>query len=182
MTVIGMRERYRKEVAPELQKLLECANVMEVPRLRKVVVSMGFNSAMDKELIKHLAEDLARLTGQRPVVTRARKSISNFKLKKGMAVGAKVTLRGKRMYEFLERLVHAALPRIRDFRGLPAKGFDGRGSYTFGLEEQTVFPEIDPDEVKKVQGMNVTLVTSAASDAWARELLVRLGIPLAGRK
>jgi large subunit ribosomal protein L5 len=175
----ALKDRYRRDIAPELMKALGCRNLMEVPRLLKVTVNMGFNSTLDKDTVKAVAEDLARITGQRPVVTKARKSISNFKLRKGMPVGAKVNLRGHRMYEFLERLIHAALPRIRDFRGLPVGGFDGRGSYTFGLQEQTVFPEIDPDEVKRVQGMNVTIVTSATSDERARELLARLGIPFA---
>ena len=160
-------------------KSLGCKNVMDVPRLLKVTLNMGFNSSMDKDQIKQISEDLGRITGQKAVITKARKSISNFKLRQGMPVGAKVTLRGERMYDFLERLIHAALPRIRDFRGLPIRGFDGRGSYTFGLQEQTIFPEIDPDSVKKVQGMNVTIVTSASTDARARELLAMVGIPFA---
>jgi large subunit ribosomal protein L5 len=141
---------------------------------------MGFNASLDKDTLKALGEDLARITGQRPVVTRARQSISNFKLRKGMPCGARVSLRGRRMYEFLERLVHAALPRIRDFRGLSPRGFDGRGSYSFGLSEQTVFPEMDPDQVKRTQGMNVTIVTSAKADDEARALLTQLGLPFAG--
>jgi large subunit ribosomal protein L5 len=173
----GMKERYTREVVPELMKSLGCGNVMEAPRLLKITVNMGFNSSLDKDAIKSVAEDLAKITGQKPVITKARKSISNFKLRRGMPVGATVNLRGNRMYEFLERLVHAALPRIRDFRGLSADGFDGRGSYTFGLQEQTIFPEVDPDEVKRVQGMSVTIVTSAETDDRARELLSRLGIP-----
>ena len=160
-------------------KSLGCKNVMDVPRLLKINLNMGFNSAMEKDQIKTISEDLGRITGQKAVITKARKSISNFKLREGMPVGAKVTIRGARMYEFLERLIHAALPRIRDFRGLPGKGFDGRGSYTFGLQEQTIFPEIDPDSVKKVQGMNVTIVTSASTDARARELLTMIGFPFA---
>jgi large subunit ribosomal protein L5 len=144
-----------------------------------VTVNMGFNSTVEKDVIKAISEDLAMISGQRPVITKARKSISNFKLRKGMPVGAKVTLRGDRMYDFLTRLIHAALPRIRDFRGLPVKGFDGRGSYTFGLQEQTIFPEIDPDGVKKVQGMNVTVVTSANTDERARQLLTLIGVPFA---
>jgi large subunit ribosomal protein L5 len=138
---------------------------------------MGFNSALDKDVIKNLMADLAKITGQAPVTTLARKSISNFKLREGMPVGAKVTLRGARMYEFLERLIYAALPRVRDFRGLPAGAFDGRGSYTFGLQEQLVFPEIDPDAVKKPQGMDITLVTTATSDEHAKALLALLGVP-----
>jgi large subunit ribosomal protein L5 len=175
----GIKDRYKREVVPELMKALGCRNVMDVPRLLKITVNMGFNSSIDKDMVKTIADDLAKIAGQRPVVTKARKSISNFKLRRGMPVGAKVTLRGNRMYEFLERLIHAALPRIRDFRGLPANGFDGRGSYTFGLQEQTIFPEIEPDEVKRVQGMNITIVTSARTDEWARELLARVGFPFA---
>ena len=177
--MIGLKEKYSGEVVPALMKSLGCTNIMEVPRLQKVTINMGFNSSVDKDVIKAVSDDLAKITGQRPVTTKARKSISNFKLRKGMPVGAKVTLRGPRMYEFMSRLVHAALPRIRDFRGLPVKGFDGRGSYTFGLQEQTIFPEIDPDSVKKVQGMNVTIVTSATTDNRARELLTLLGVPFA---
>lgn len=173
----GLKQKYRTEVVAALMKSLGCKNVMDVPRILKVTLNMGFNSTLDKDQIKAISDDLGRITGQRPVITKARKSISNFKLREGMPVGAKVTLRGDRMFEFLERLIHAALPRIRDFRGLPAKGFDGRGSYTFGLQEQTIFPEIDPDSVKKVQGMNVTIVTSTSTDDRARELLTMIGIP-----
>ena len=134
---------------------------------------------MDKDTFKVLVEELGRITGQRPVVTLSRLSIANFKLREGQPVGAKVTLRGARMYEFLERLIHAALPRIRDFRGVPLKGFDGRGSYTLGIKEQNIFPEIDPDQIKKVQGMDITVVTTAHTDDEARELLKRLGMPFA---
>ncbi len=175
----GLKEKYKNEVVPALKKSLGAPNIMSVPKVLKVTINMGFNSSVDKDVVKAIADDLGRIAGQHPVVTLARKSISNFKLRKGMPVGAKVTLRGARMYEFLERLIHAALPRIRDFRGLSVKGFDGRGSYTFGLQEQTIFPEIDPDSVKKVQGMNVTIVTSADTDEKARELLTMIGIPFA---
>jgi large subunit ribosomal protein L5 len=178
----GLKERYEKEGKAALQKALGITNVNRVPRLLKVTVNMGFNSSVDKDLVKSIVADLGRITGQRPVITKARKSISNFKLRQGMPVGAMVTLRGARMFEFLQRLVHAALPRIRDFRGLPTSGFDGRGSYTFGLQEQTIFPEIDPDNVKRVQGMSVTIVTSAEKDAEARELLTVLGVPFAKGK
>jgi len=177
--MIGLKAKYKTDVVPALMTALGCKNVMDVPRLLKVTLNMGFNSTTDKDQIKAITDDLGRITGQKPVVTKARKSISNFKLRQGMPVGVKVTLRGDRMFQFLERLIHAALPRIRDFRGLPPKGFDGRGSYTFGLQEQTIFPEIDPDSVKKVQGMNVTIVTSAPTDDRARELLTRIGLPLA---
>ncbi len=176
---IGLKEKYRQTVMPALMKSLGVTNPMRVPRLVKVSVNMGFNAAVDKDAIKAIVEDLSRITGQLPVITKARKSISNFKLRQGMPVGAKVTLRGGRMYDFLERLIHATLPRIRDFRGLPVTGFDGRGSYTFGLREQTIFPEIDPDSVKRVQGMDITIVTTATEDREARELLAQLGIPFA---
>ena len=174
-----LQERYTKEVVPALKKDLGYKNPMQIPRLSKVVVNMGINSQVDKDTFKVLVEELGRITGQKPVVTLSRKSIANFKLREGQPVGAKVTLRGARMYEFLERLIHAALPRIRDFRGVPAKGFDGRGSYTLGVKEQNIFPEIDPDQIKKVQGMDITVVTTAKTDEEARDLLKRLGMPFA---
>lgn len=174
-----LQDKYKKDVAPALKSSRGYANVMQVPRLTKVVVNMGINTQVDKDTFKVLVEDLGRITGQKPVVTLSRKSIANFKLREGQPVGAKVTLRGARMYEFLERLIHAALPRIRDFRGVSAKGFDGRGAYTMGLKEQTIFPEIDPDQVKKVQGMDITVVTTAKTDDEARELLKLLGMPFA---
>lgn len=174
-----LQEKYKKDVVPGLQKDRGYKNPMQIPRLEKVVVNMGINSQVDKDTFKVLVEELGRITGQRPVVTLSRKSIANFKLREGQPVGAKVTLRGTRMYEFLERLIHAALPRIRDFRGVPNKGFDGRGSYTLGIKEQNIFPEIDPDQIKKVQGMDITVVTTARTDDDARELLKRLGMPFA---
>jgi len=177
--MVSLRETYQKTTAPALRQSLGLGNPMQVPRLVKVVVNMGINSQVDRDTFKALTEDLAHITGQRPVVTKARVSISNFKLREGMAVGAKVTLRGQRMYEFLERLIHATLPRIRDFRGVSPKGFDGRGSYTLGLQEQTIFPEIDPDKVKKTQGMDITIVTTAKTNEEARELLKQLGMPFA---
>ena len=174
---MSLKEKYRAEIVPEMVKRLGLKNRMQAPRLLKVCINMGFNSTLDKDVIKALSIDLSRIAGQAPVMTTARKSISNFKLREGMTVGAKVTLRGNRMYEFMERLIHAALPRIRDFRGLPTGGFDGRGSYTFGLQEQSIFPEIDPDTVKKAQGMDITLVTSAGDDAQAKVLLALIGVP-----
>ncbi len=174
-----LQDRYKKEVVPGLQKDRGYKNPMQIPRLVKVVVNMGINSQVDKDTFKVLVEELGRITGQRPVVTLSRLSIANFKLREGQPVGAKVTLRGARMYEFLERLIHAALPRIRDFRGVPPKGFDGRGSYSLGIKEQNIFPEIDPDHIKKVQGMDITVVTTAHTDDEARELLKRLGMPFA---
>ena len=175
----NLQEKYKNEVAPGLKKDLGYRNPMQIPRLLKVVVNMGINSQVDKDTFKVLVEELGRITGQRPVVTLSRLSIANFKLREGQPVGAKVTLRGARMYEFLERLIHAALPRIRDFRGVSAKGFDGRGSYSLGIKEQNIFPEIDPDHIKKVQGMDITVVTSAKTNDEARELLKRLGMPFA---
>ena len=175
----GLKDRYKTEVAPALVEKLELGNVMRVPRVTKVVVNMGFGVA-DKDVIKRLTEDLAAITGQRPVTTKARKSISNFKLREGMTIGAKVTLRGNRMYDFLERLIDAALPRIRDFRGLPRTSFDGRGSYTIGIREQTIFPEVDPNSVGSTQGMNITIVTSSRNTDEARRLLELLGMPFAG--
>lgn len=173
-----LKEMYRKEVVKALLATGRFKNVMEVPRLVKVVVNMGVSTAADKDALRWVADDLAKITGQRPILTRARKSVSNFKLRAGMPIGAKVTLRGARMYEFLERLIHVALPRIRDFRGIK-KSFDGRGNLTFGLKEQLVFPEVQPDHVKKTQGMDITIVTTARKDADAFELLKHLGFPFA---
>jgi len=175
-----LKESYVKTVVPKLMADLKITNPMRVPRLRKVVVNMGFG-IVDKDALKARVDELTAITGQRPVVTRARKSISNFKLRAGMNIGAKVTLRGDRMYEFLDRLFSAALPRIRDFRGLPRNAFDGRGNYTMGLKEQTIFPEIDANTVTTVQGMDVTIVTRAQDDNEARELLRLLGLPFAAR-
>ena len=148
-----------------------------MPRLEKVVVNMGINSNHEKDVLSEAQQELATITGQKPVVTKAKKSISNFKVRKGMAVGAKVTLRGARMYEFLERFFNAALPRIRDFRGVSPRGFDGRGSYTIGVRDQTIFPEVELDKIKHNLGMDVTIVTTASTDAEAKELLKLLGMP-----
>jgi large subunit ribosomal protein L5 len=180
MGVPRLKEKYTKEVVPKLMKELGITNPMRVPRLVKVVVNMGIGIA-EKDAMKIHVEELAKITGQKPVVTKARKSISNFKLREGMSIGAKVTLRGARMYEFMDRLISAALPRIRDFRGLPANSFDGRGNYTMGVKEQTIFPEIDPNNVTAVQGMDITVVTTAEEDREARELLRMLGMPFAGK-
>jgi large subunit ribosomal protein L5 len=174
-----LKETFREKIAPELQKRLGLTNRMQVPRLDKIILNMGFDAAIDKDVLKVLTGELAMISGQKPVVTKSRKSISNFKVRKGMNVGAKVTLRGTRMYDFLERLVHLSLPRIRDFRGVPARGFDSRGNYSMGLTEQTIFPEIDPDSVKTVQGMNITIVTTARTDEHCKQLLALLGVPFA---
>lgn len=172
-----LRERYKNEVVKGMRESGRFKNVMQIPRLTKITVNMGINSQVDKDTFKVLTEELGRITGQRPVVTRAKKSISNFKVREDMPVGAKVTLRGARMYEFMDRLVTATLPRIRDFRGVSRKSFDGRGNYTLGLREQTIFPEIEQDHVKKVQGMDITFTTTALTNDDARELLKLLGMP-----
>jgi len=180
MGVPRLKEKYVKEVVPKLMKELGITNPMRVPRLVKVVVNMGVGIA-EKDAMKIHVEELTKITGQKPVITKARKSISNFKLREGMSIGAKVTLRGSRMYEFMDRMISAALPRIRDFRGLPADSFDGRGNYTMGIKEQTIFPEIDPNNVTAVQGMDITIVTGTEDDREARELLKMLGMPFAGK-
>ncbi len=174
-----LQDTYRRDIVPALLQQGGYRNPMQVPRLVKIVVNMGIQSTVDKDVIKTLLRDLAAISGQMPVLRKARKSIANFKLREGMPVGAMVTLRGARMYEFLDRLVNTVLPRLRDFRGVSPKGFDGRGNYTLGLREQTVFPEIVADDVKKVQGMHITVVTTAVTDDAARELLRRLGMPFA---
>jgi large subunit ribosomal protein L5 len=177
-----LRQKYLERVRGELQKRLGYENIMQVPKLERVVVNMGVGDGISNpKLLEAGAEELGIITGQRPVLRRAKKSISNFKLRAGMAIGASVTLRGRRMYEFFDRLVNIALPRIRDFRGLPKKSFDGRGNYTLGLEEQIIFPEIDYDKVQKIRGMNVTIVTTAETDREAYELLKELGMPFRER-
>jgi large subunit ribosomal protein L5 len=174
-----MKDKYDRTVVPALKSEHGYANPMQVPRITKVVINMSVNTKVDKDMLKAVADDLARISGQRPVITKAKNSISNFGLREGMSIGAKVTLRGVRMYEFLDRLINVALPRIRDFRGVSAKAFDGRGSYTLGLKEQTIFPEINPDNVKRSQGMDISIVTTAETDAEARALLKHLGMPFA---
>jgi large subunit ribosomal protein L5 len=173
-----LRTRYREQVASELRSEFGYANVMQVPGLVKIVVNMGVGeAARDSKLIEGAIRDLAAITGQKPQVTRARKSIAQFKLREGMPIGAHVTLRGDRMWEFLDRLLSIALPRIRDFRGLSPKQFDGRGNYTFGLVEQSMFHEIDQDRIDRVRGMDITVVTSATTDDEGRALLRKLGFP-----
>jgi len=173
----SLRKRYVEKVSAHLRESRKYENVMVVPRLQKIVLNMGFNSQTDKDTIKALGEDMAIISGQRPVMTRSKKSISNFHLRENVVIGCKVTLRGARMFEFMDRLINAALPRIRDFRGVSKKAFDGRGNYTLGLTEQTIFPEIDPDRVKKHQGMDITFVTTAKTNDESRELLRALGMP-----
>ena len=174
-----LKVRYREELVPRLKEQLGLANVMQVPRLEKVVVNMGVGDALkDGRMLDAAVEDVTIITGQKPVITKARKSIAGFKLRQGQAIGVKVTLRGDRMWEFFDRLVSLALPRIRDFRGLAADAFDGHGNYTFGVTEQLIFPEIDYDKVAKVRGMDITVVTTAHTDDEGRALLLALGFPL----
>ncbi len=173
-----LKVMYSEEVASELRNRFSYANVMEIPRLHKIVVNTSMREAIQNvKLLDAAAEELTLITGQKAVIRRARRSIANFKLREGMPIGAKVTLRGARMWEFLDRLVTVAIPRIRDFRGLDPNGFDGRGNYNMGLTEQIVFPEIEYDKVKRINGMNISFVTSATSDEEARELLRLLGVP-----
>jgi large subunit ribosomal protein L5 len=177
-----LKVRYRQELVSALQQELGFANPMEVPRLEKVVVNMGVGEAIkEAKLLDAAVEDLAVITGQRPAIRRARKSIAGFKLRAGMAIGAMVTLRGDRMWEFVDRLISTALPRIRDFRGLNPDSFDGHGNYTIGVTEQLIFPEIDYDKVVRVRGMDITIVTTAKADDEGRALLRALGFPLAGQ-
>lgn len=173
-----LKERYVQEVSPALQESLNLSNPMEIPRLMKVVVNVGVGEALDEtKALDAAVNDITQITGQRPVVTKARKSIANFKLREGRAIGVKVTLRGQRMWAFLDRLMNIALPRVRDFRGVSPNSFDGRGNYTLGLREQLVFPEIDYDSVDKVRGLEVTIVTTARNDDEGRQLLDMLGMP-----
>jgi large subunit ribosomal protein L5 len=177
-TLPRLKQRYREEIKDALFKEFGYANVMQIPGLVKIVVNMGVGeAARDSKLIEGAIRDLAAITGQKPQVTRARKSIAQFKLREGMPIGAHVTLRGDRMWEFLDRLLSIALPRIRDFRGLSPKQFDGRGNYTFGLVEQSMFHEIDQDRIDRVRGMDITVVTSATTDDEGRALLRKLGFP-----
>jgi large subunit ribosomal protein L5 len=173
-----LRERYRTEVAPALMRELGYENHMAVPRLEKIVLNMGLGEAVQNpKIIESAVEELSAITGQKPVVTKAKKAISNFKLREGVPIGAMVTLRGERMYEFLDRLVAVALPRVRDFKGVPDRAFDGRGNYSLGLREQVIFPEIDLDKVDKIKGMTVVICTTAKTDAEGKALLRLLGMP-----
>jgi len=173
-----IKQRYHNVIIPELMKTFEYDSVMEVPKLDKIVVNMGIGDAVfNSKVLDDAVEELTFLTGQKPVITKAKKSISNFKLREGMPIGAKVTLRGDKMYYFLEKLVSIALPRVRDFRGISANSFDGRGNYTVGVREQIIFPEINLDKVKKIRGMDIVIVTTAKSDQEGRALLSSLGMP-----
>ena len=173
-----LKERYINEVAPALQKALNLENVMQIPRIKKVVVNVGVGEALDNaKALDAAVGDMTQITGQKPVVTKARMSIANFKLREGRAIGVKVTLRGDRMWAFLDRLMNVALPRMRDFRGVSPDAFDGRGNYTLGLREQLVFPEIEYDKIDKLRGLEVAIVTTARTDDEARQLLLMLGMP-----
>ena len=174
-----LKTKYKEAVAPKLIESLGYSSKMQVPALKKIVLNLCVSLSYDRDTLTALADDLGKITGQKAVITKAKKSVSNFKLREDMPIGARVTLRGDRMYEFMDRLVNVALPRIRDFRGIPGKSFDGQGNYSMGLQEQTVFPEIDPDKVKKPHGMDITFVTSATTDAEAKELLTLMGMPFA---
>ena len=177
-----LKVRYRDELVPSLKDQLGVGNVMQVPRLEKIVVNMGVGDAIkDGRMLDAALADLTTITGQKPVITKARKSIAGFKLREGMPIGAKVTLRGDRAWEFMDRLVSLALPRIRDFRGLDPAAFDGHGNYTLGVTEQLIFPEVDYDQVVQVRGMDITIVTTARTDDEGRTLLVALGFPFAGQ-
>jgi len=173
-----LREQYRENIVPALMKRFGYSSVMQVPRIEKVVVSMGVGEAtQDPKALDGAVTDLQVITGQKPVITRAKKSVSTFKLRKGMPIGAYATLRGDRMWDFLERLLNVALPRVRDFRGVSSRSFDGRGNYSIGIKDQLIFPEIDYDKVDKLRGMNVTIVTTAKTDEEARALLQEMGTP-----
>ncbi len=176
-----LRERYRNDVIPALMKRFGFKNPMAVPKLSKIVVNIGLGEASQNiKLLDVAAVELGQIAGQRPIITRAKKSIANFKIRKGMPIGCCVTLRGDRMYEFLDRLCNVVLPRVRDFKGVPGNSFDGRGNFTLGLRDQLVFPEIDYTRVDKIKGMNITLATTARNDEEGRELLRLLGVPLRG--
>lgn len=173
-----LKDKFMSEVRPAMQQKFGYQNIMEIPRLEKVVINMGVGKAISSsKILDAAAQDLATISGQKPVITRARQSISNFKLREGMPIGAKVTLRGDRMYEFMDKLMSINLPRVRDFRGVSPKSFDGRGNYTLGVKEQLIFPEIEYDKVENIQGMDITVVTNARTDEEAKALLEFLGMP-----
>ncbi len=175
-----LKEQYQNEIAPAMQEKFGYKNVMQIPKLDKIVINMGVGEAKDNaKVLENAVKDLEIISGQKPVITKAKKSIANFKIREGLAIGCKVTLRGDRMYDFLDRLVNLSLPRVRDFRGVSADSFDGRGNYALGLKEQLIFPEIEYDKVDKVRGMDVIIVTTAKTDEEARELLRFFGMPFA---
>jgi len=173
-----LKERYQKEIAPALEAAIGADNVMQIPRITKIVVNIGVGEALDNaKALEAAVADLTQITGQKPIITKAKKSIANFKLREGRQIGVKVTLRGERMWSFLDRLMNVALPRVRDFRGISPNAFDGRGNYTLGLREQLVFPEIDYDKIDKIRGMEVSIITTAHNDDESRQLLQMLGMP-----
>ena len=173
-----LKEKYQKEITPALMSKFNYSSIMQAPKLEKIVVNMGVGDAVQNaKALDTAVEELATITGQKPVITKAKKSIAGFRLREGMAIGCKVTLRGERMYEFLDKLIAVSLPRVRDFRGISKKAFDGRGNYTLGVKEQLIFPEIDYDKVNKVRGMDIVIVTTANTDEEARELLTQFGMP-----
>jgi large subunit ribosomal protein L5 len=173
-----LKEKFIKEITPALMSKFNYKSVMQVPKIEKIVVNMGVGDAVQNaKALDSAVEELAQITGQKPVVTRAKKSIAGFRLREGMPIGCKVTLRGERMYEFFDKLISVSLPRVRDFRGVSKKAFDGRGNYTLGIKEQLIFPEIDYDKVNKVRGMDIVIVTTAKTDEEARELLTQFGMP-----
>ncbi len=173
-----LQKLYKEAILPNLLKQLEIKNLHQVPKLTKIVVSMGVGEAInDKGVLQESAGELALITGQKPLLIKAKKSVSNFKLREGMQIGCKVTLRGKRMYEFLERLIYTSLPRVRDFRGVSNKAFDGRGNFSLGIDDQMIFNELNPDKVKRTQGMNIAIVTTAKNDEQGRSLLTEFGMP-----
>ncbi len=182
MATPRLKEKYLKEIAPGLKQKFQYKSVMQVPKIEKICINKGIGAAVaDKKLIDVGLEEITTITGQKAVATRSKKDISNFKLRNDQAIGAKVTLRGDRMYEFMDRLMNVALPRVRDFKGVSDKGFDGRGNYTLGVKEQIIFPEISIDKVNKINGMDITFVTSAASDEESFELLKALGMPFVNK-
>ncbi|MDQ3372332.1 MAG: 50S ribosomal protein L5 [Acidobacteriota bacterium] len=173
-----LKEKYKNDIAPALAKEFDIKNPMAIPRIEKVIINMGIGEAISNaKILDTAAEELRAITGQKPVITKAKKSIASFKLRQGMNIGTMVTLRGERMFEFLDRLISVALPRVRDFRGISAKAFDGRGNYTLGIREQLIFPEIDFNKVDKTRGMNISIVTTAKTDEQSRALLKALGMP-----
>lgn len=174
----GLKERYQEEIVPSLVEKFNYDSVMQVPKVEKIVINMGVGDAVQNtKALDNAVEELSLISGQRPLITKAKKSIAGFRLREGMPIGAKVTLRGERMYEFLQKLIGVSLPRVRDFRGISSKAFDGRGNYTLGVKEQLIFPEINYDKVSKVRGMDIVIVTTSPTDEEARELLAQLGMP-----
>ncbi|WP_128896422.1 50S ribosomal protein L5 [Longirhabdus pacifica] len=175
-----LKDRFLNEITPALMEKFDYSTVMQVPKIEKIVINMGLGEAVsNSKILDQAVTDLATISGQKPVITKAKKSIAGFKLREGMPIGAKVTLRGERMYQFLDKLINVSLPRVRDFRGVSKKAFDGRGNYTLGLKEQLIFPEIEYDKIDKIRGMDVVIVTTANTDEEARELLLQMGMPFA---